>query len=126
MKIFEDKMKNLSMEKDEQYQKYSMKLHDDYLSSSYLENTVFKNVFVSETEVVAAYRSNFPVEMLVQQFGEKFKSDAAFRKKVESEQILPFIRQQLKDQKRSEVYMKIIDELKKKYPFEIKIEYKTS
>jgi peptidyl-prolyl cis-trans isomerase C len=126
LKIFEDKMKNFSMEKDEKYQKHIQKLYDEYLSSSYLENIVFKDVVITETEVQLAYRTNLPMEMLVQQYGQKFSSDASFRSKIEREQILPYIRQQLKDQKKNEVFMIIIDELKKKYPVEVKIEYKAS
>ena len=126
IKIFEDKMKNLSMDKDKNYIKYSGKLYDEFLSSNYLENSLFKDVNVTENEVRFTYQSNFPAEMLVQQFGKKFSTDAVFRHKIENEQIFPFIRQQLKDQKRSEVYIKLVDELKKKYPFEIKIKYKTT
>jgi peptidyl-prolyl cis-trans isomerase C len=126
LKMFEDKMKNFAMEKDEKYQNHFKKLYDEFLSSNYLENVIFKDVLVTETEVQFAYKSNLSTEMLVQQFGQKFSSDASFRDKTEREQIFPFIRQQLRDQKRSEVYMKIIDELKKKYPVEVKIEYKAS
>jgi peptidyl-prolyl cis-trans isomerase C len=126
LKVFEDKMKNFAMEKDEKYQNHFKKLYDEFLSSNYLENIIFKDVSVTETEVQFAYKSNLSTEMLVQQFGQQFSSDASFRSKIEREQIFPFIRQQLRDQKRSEVYMKIIDELKKKYPVEVKIEYKAS
>ncbi|MBN2401253.1 MAG: peptidylprolyl isomerase [Spirochaetes bacterium] len=126
IKIFEDKMKSFAMEKDKKYLKYINKLYDEYLSSSYLQNIVFKDVSVSEAEVRLVYRSNMPVEMLVQQFGEQFSSNASYRSKIEREQILPYIREQLMDQKKSEIYIKTVDELKKKYPVDVKIEYKTT
>jgi peptidyl-prolyl cis-trans isomerase C len=126
LKIFEDKMKNFAVDKDEKYQKYIQKIYDEFLFSNYLENIVFRDVMVSEAEVQYAYRANLPMEVLIQQYGQQFSTDAAFRNKIEMEQILPYVRQQLKEQKKSEVFMKTIDELKKKYPVDIKIEYKAS
>ncbi len=126
LKIFEDKMKSYTIDKDEKYRKYVKKIYDEFLSSNYLENIVFKDVSVSEAEIQYAYRANLPMEMLVQQYGQKFSTDASFRNKIEREQIIPYVRQQLKEQKKSEIFMKTIDELKRKYPVEIKIEYKAS
>jgi peptidyl-prolyl cis-trans isomerase C len=126
LKIFEDKMKNFALEKDKNYQIHIQKIYDEFLSSNYLENVIFKDVSVSEAEVQYAYRANFPMEMLVQQYGQKFSADASYRNKIERDQILPYIRQQLKDQKKTEIFMKTMDELKKKYSVEMKIEYKAS
>ncbi|MFH0976067.1 MAG: peptidylprolyl isomerase [Spirochaetota bacterium] len=126
LKIFEDKMKNINMEKSENYQKYFNKAYDEFLSSNYVENVVFKDVTVTDAEVRQIYRTSISSEMLVRQYGPKFGSDASYRRQLESEVILPGIKRQLIDQKKTDLYTGTIDELKKKYPVEIKIKYKTT
>jgi len=125
-KIFEDKIKKYDMEEDAKYKKFMQKTHDDLLVSTYLEDVFFKGVTVSDTEVRQAYKSNYPMEALVQQFGDKFKNDASYRKKLENEMIFPDIKQKLMDQKKNTLYYSMIGELKKKYSVEYKKKYKTT
>lgn len=126
VRVLEDKMKIFGIEKDEKYQEFIKKTQDEFLSSNYLESVVFKNVSVNDYEVLQIYKNNVSRDMLIQQYGAKFGSDAAFRKKIENEMVFPAIKKQLFDQKKNDLYSNLITELKQKYNIKLLIQYKTN
>ncbi len=125
LKAVEDKIKINGMDKDKKYKAYVDKAYTEYLSSNYLENIIYRNIAVTDSEVRQVYLNNFTKEVLARQYGQQFITDISFRRKIEKEEILPNIHRSLMEQKKSYTYGNLIDELKKKYSVELKIKYKT-
>ena len=122
-RVFEYKIKSLNMKDDKDYIRFAENMKMEYLGGDYIRGQVLKEITVSDKEVRDACAGAAVMAQAVKQYGERFTKDAAFRRKVTAEVIMPQVRQKLLNEKSRAVYDSYMAGLKKKYPVEVKIKY---
>jgi len=119
-RIFESKAKLMKMYDDTDYIKFISEIKNQYLLKRYINELIFNNIKVSKSIILKKYNSRDFQKNIEKRYGKKFRTDRLFRKKIESDEIFPYLKQQLVNAEKQMIYASFIEKMKKKYSVKIR------
>ena len=122
-KIYLDKIKTLKLAETEDFKEYIAKAKNAFLTDQFKTKVIFKDIKITDDEVRNYYMQNKQfMDSLVKQFGKRILTDRKFRAEKEK-MFLPYLKRQLENQKKQQVYQVFISKLKSKHTVKIEAKY---